>query len=138
MKNKNEVKSVLQGILFQRRYFHLSSACSHDGLRGKNSSISSVTQQQELPPGSAAPEAPQGHRAGAPQPPAARAPSPAHSKQVQTSRPASSPPCSLRTLWLVPAGLWGARKQQLNIQVISLPAPAVLAVGCELAAAAFT
>lgn len=107
-------------------------------MRGKNSSISSVTQQQELSPGSGVPAAPRGLGAGAPQAPAARAPFPAHREQVQTPRPASSPPYSLGTLRLVRASLWGARKQQLNTQVISLPASAILAVGGGLAAAAFT
>lgn len=34
--------------------------------------------------------------------------------------------------------LQGAQKQQLNIQVISLPAPTILVVGCGLMAAAWT
>lgn len=61
-----------------------------------------------------------------------------HRQQAQTSSAASSLPCSLQTLWLAHAGLRGAQEQQLNIQVISLPAPTILAGGCGLMAAACT
>lgn len=57
-----------------------------------------------------------------------RAPQGAGSRLQCRLKPALLP----RDSWLVHAGLRGAQQQQLNTQVISLPAPTILVVGCRL------
>lgn len=58
-----------------------------------------------------------------------------HRQQGQGSIPPQACPAP-SGLWL--CRLWGAQEQQLNIQVLSLPAPAALPVGCGSVAAART